>query len=118
MNKTEPGKEIEHSSAARLRSPAAAKACLLTWAEESDARAVKARAGMGSIAAGGAIALLGGMVVSRLFTFNPRNDVASSRDRASGIGLIRWAVLARAGLWLLPRVIRAVEGRATQHASR
>ncbi len=87
-----------------------AKARLPAWAEESDARAHKARSRMGTILAGGAIAVPGGMAVVSVFRPGARVNSPEGPVKGSGRHWLRWTVAARAGAWLIPHAISAVRG--------
>ncbi len=85
-------------------SVSAAKARLLAWATECDANAMKSRASLGSVALNGALTVVGGMAIVRLFLPRGRSSRTTVERR-----LISWALLARAGVWLLPRAIEAMQ---------
>lgn len=96
---------------------AAAKARLLDWADESDARARKSRSSIGTIAAGGGIALLAGLAVARVVSPRRRGDARSSLAGTVGKGLIGWALVARVGTWLLPHAISAMRSSTNRRRS-
>jgi len=85
-------------------SPAEAKARLLAWANQTDARSAKSRAGVGRLAAGGAMAALGLVAISRLTSRRKHGDGAI----ATGRRLITWALVARGVQWGLPLVLQAI----------
>lgn len=93
---------------AQVATTAAAKARLLDWADESDARSRKSRSSIGTIAAGGGLALLAGLAVARVVSPRRRGDPRTSLAGTVGKGLIGWALVARVGTWLLPHAIRAM----------
>lgn len=97
---------------------AAAKANLLAWATAIDARTLKARSSLGTIATGGALAIVSGMVIARTFTNGRPRRFSRSPLRRAREPSIRWALLLRAAGWLLPRAIRAVRrgGESPSHA--
>lgn len=92
-----------------------AKARLLAWAEETDARKALARSSPGSMAAKGALAVLGGVAIVRML----RGRRAGKALPAKSVGrrLISWAVVARVGAWALPLVIRAVQSSGRKQAA-
>ncbi|MFN0010629.1 MAG: hypothetical protein ACKVS8_03190 [Phycisphaerales bacterium] len=96
---------------------AAAKARLLAWASETDARTHTARSSAGALASKGALAALGGLVAARLLL--PRGRMGRVA-RVAGVGtrLVSWALVARVGTWLLPLAIRVVQHRLRQRAAR
>ncbi|MEK6701887.1 MAG: hypothetical protein AABZ53_06465 [Planctomycetota bacterium] len=100
---------------ARLRC-SDAKARLLSWADEVDAQTRQTRGSLGAIAVRSGLAVLGGMMLGRLIL----GRGASQADRAelprTGRRLVSAAVLLRAGAWLLPRVVRACQGRRKDRA--
>lgn len=98
-------------------SPSAAKARLLAWAEEHDARQLKARSGIGAIATSGVLAVLGGMAIARIFTPRRPSNTSGSRVTSVGKRLISWALIARAGKWLLPHAISAVQSSMKRGAT-
>lgn len=100
------------SPMAPFMSTSSAKARLLAWADERDAAKLKARSSFVVIAAVGGTALFGGLLVARMLL--PRQRSGGSQPLANAVGkqLIRWALLVRAGSWLLPHVISAVRGAA------
>jgi hypothetical protein len=93
-------------------STCSAKARLLMWAEEHDARKARARASMGSILAGGALAALGGVAIARMLV-PPRweRSLSPAWVRNAGGRAARWALVARAGTWLVPFAIKSLSKR-------
>jgi len=91
------------------------KARLLAWAAESDARAHKAWSGVRTLVGGGALAVLSGLAVANALGQRRSNSVPHRLVQRVGQRLISWALLARAGKWLLPIVIRAVRNRRVDH---
>lgn len=106
MNELGLGQEL--AAARPLSSGDAAKARFLAWAERIDAEKLKARPRMGSIVTGGALAIFGGLVLARVLLPGPKRGAVSSVG-SMGAKLVSWALLARAGKWLLPYAIRAVQ---------
>lgn len=145
---------FEGPAAETPRSASDAKARLLSWADETDERRRNAKASIGTIAVGGAVAVLGGLLISRLLTPRARrvhrggsrrgakgggggadgvraigvgangagaNGAGANGGGADGgraLGLMRWALLARAGRWVLPHAVRTVQSGLRMAASR
>ncbi len=98
---------------------AAAKARLLAWAAETDARTAKVRSGISAMASGGVLAAVVGLLVSRLLT--PRGGGGRGGTpvgRVAGVGtrLVSWALVVRVGTWLLPLALRAVQRTVMRRA--
>lgn len=110
MTSFRPVLDTESPAARARRSTGIAKACLLAWADETDARTHKARNNLTALAAGGALASVGCLVIYRILT--PRRRLVASGPRSTSVtaSLMSWAVVVRAGLWLLPHVLRAARG--------
>lgn len=94
-----------------------AKARLLDWADVTDARTRKSWASVRTIASGAAVAVVGGIVISRLLS--PRQpaeplDPSAQVDKARWL---RWPMLLRAGTWLLPYAVAAIKGKADKSPS-
>lgn len=98
-------------------SASSAKTRLMEWAEECDARSRKARPGVGTIAATGAIAVLGCFAFARVLS--PRGRGAASGGRPTGAGrrLIMGAIALGAKQWLLPYALRAIRRYGSSIAS-
>lgn len=92
-----------------------AKARLLAWADETDARKVAARSSTGAMAAKGALAVLGGVAIVRMLRGRRTGKLAPTKS--VGRRLISWAVVARVGAWALPHVIRAVQAVGRKQAA-
>lgn len=86
-------------------SVAEAKAGLMRWSEEVDARAVAHRSGSGFMLASGAAAVVAGLLTARLVSGSPRGERATGRARPEA-RVLGWAVAVRMGMWLIPLAIR------------
>ncbi len=107
---------VEPSSTGMPASPCGAKASLLAWAEDCDVRTARARSRVGKLAAAGAIAVLGGLVIARTLTPRSRSMVSIPRARGAVAPLLTWALAARVGQFLLPLAVRALHARAQRRA--
>ena len=116
MNRTGRFPHVESSPSALLVSPAQAKAQLLGWAEEHDAR--PGRCGAGTLALRGALAVVGGVVLGRLLTRRTRTVVPAVRGPTTNPRWLTWALAARAGQWLLPHAISAVQNYTNSRRDR
>lgn len=88
-----------------------AKARLLAWAEETDARALVSRSGLGAIAAGGALAFLGGVAIACVLAPRRTCRLPGSGPGRVGRRAIDWTLVARAGELLLPYAINAARSK-------
>lgn len=111
MSQTHLPAGIEGPAQGTFPSVSRAKEGLLAWAAETDARTLKARSSMGRIVTVGVIAVLGGMAVARAITPRRPSAPPGAREGRAGRSLISWTLAARAGLWLLPYAIRAIQGK-------
>jgi hypothetical protein len=116
VNRTGHIEPAEPSAAALLASPAQAKARLLGWAEEHDAR--PGRCGAGTLALRGALAVVGGVVLGRMLTRRTPTAVPVVRVRTANPRWLTWALAARLGQWLLPHAISAVQSYANTRRDR
>lgn len=89
-------------------SVATAKIRLMDWAEDCDARSRKARPSVGTIAAVGAIAVLGGVAFARVLSPRGRGAPSSGRSPGAGKQLLMGALALGARQWLLPYAMRAI----------
>lgn len=108
--------EVEPSSTGLPESLSGAKANLLAWAEASDLRTARARSRMGKLAAAGAIAALGGLVIARVLAPRSRHGASRPRVRGAVAPLLTWALAARVGQFLLPLAVRALQAGAHRRA--
>jgi hypothetical protein len=92
-----------------------AKDAFLAWADESDARKLRARSSVGAIAVRGALAVLGGVVIARVISARPRGACQSPLVKGVGTRLLSWALVARAAQWLIPLAVRAATRGADVH---
>lgn len=108
---------FEPSPAGPPGSASDAKASLLAWAEDRDLRTSRARARVGRLAAAGAIALVGGLVVARVLAPRSRSVGPGTRARAAVAPLLTWALAARVGQFLLPLAVRALRAGAERRGA-
>lgn len=95
----------------------AAKARLLGWADEHDARSASGQPSIGRMIGGGVAAALLGALVARGVR-GPRRS-GGRAERGSRIGrLLSWAFLVRAGARFLPHILAAVNRTAAKQSPR
>ena len=92
-------------------SVAAAKARLLVWADDHDVRAREVRKGLGAVAVGGAVAVIGGLVIARLLSARQKGKDPSAEPRRFGQRFLTWAMVVAMRKWLLPWAISAIENK-------
>ena len=97
---------------------AAAKARLLTWAEESDARRGTTGRRVTALATTGIFALIGGVLIARVVT-SRRTSLARGWMRTVAATFIFRALMARVQQHILTRTVRRVTpyGRSAQAQS-
>ena len=93
------------------------KADLLAWAEDCDAQKARARSSVGALATRGALAVLGGIVIARVLTARGRGSDSRSNVESAGTKPVTWALLVRAGTWLLPYALTALQSHMDRRAS-
>lgn len=93
-----------------------AKARLLSWADEVDAQARQTRGSLGAMAMRSGAAVLGGMVLGRMIMGGRAAQSDCAKKARTGRRLVSAAVLLRAGTWLLPHVIRALQSKRKDRA--
>lgn len=104
------GSPGRYESSAAQPSPAlVAKARMLAWAAEHDAVAARASWKIGMRVAAGAAATIGGLTLVRALSPRKRWGVPVVGERGRPVRSINWALVARAGIWLVPRAISAVQ---------
>lgn len=104
-----PGNLFQGSATGSTMSVSRAKARLLEWSRESDARREAHKPDKRVIALVAAIAALGGIAILRVLRPRSGARVVGAAAGFTGIRVVRWALLARAAAWLLPVVLRSVK---------
>lgn len=116
MSQPFPDNGLAAPAAGPFQSSSQAKTRLLAWADECDARTLKSRSSLGTIATSGALAMLSGLAVARVLTVRSGRSAPGSLVKTIGKQVISGALVARAGAWLLPHVIKALRNRSNSRA--
>lgn len=109
MNETDLALGMHRPAAMQPSSIAASKARLLAWAAEHDVLASGKRRKLAMRAVGGAAAAVGVLTLARALTPRKQGNVLVRGERGSPVRSTNWALIARAGLWLVPRAISAAQ---------
>jgi len=103
---------VDPKLAAPRSEASAAKAELLNWAAEADARSVKTRWKIGKYLVGGALATLGSVAIARAITHRKQGNLPLRPEPPPRVRSFDWMGIARVGAMLLPHGIAALKGAA------